>query len=130
MESSGKRRFPQFRHGRFPIPELACLELTLFDLFRQFDSANSDRGVVESFESEHRPNPLFDSPVVLFDEIVQVLARSHFYSARKFAGLFHFPHRAMRCRIGVQRDLVGVRVLPIALRRKVLAAVTSRFRLR
>src|SRR5262245_53068011 len=56
----------QFRHGRFPIPELACLELTLFDLFRQFDSTNRDRRVVESFESEHRPNPLFDSPMVLF----------------------------------------------------------------
>jgi hypothetical protein len=57
--------------------------------------------MVESFEPQHRPNPLFDSPVVLFDEIVQVLARSHFYSARKFAGLLHFPHCAMRCRIRV-----------------------------
>jgi hypothetical protein len=27
---------------------------------------------VESFESQHRPNPLFDSAVVLLDEIVQI----------------------------------------------------------
>jgi len=84
-ESSSKRRIPQLRHSRFPVPELPCLELTLLDLLRQLDSANSDCRVVESFESQHRPNPLFDAAVVLFHEIVQVLARSHFYSARKFA---------------------------------------------
>src|SRR5215831_17314119 len=79
-ESSSKRRIPQFRHSRFPIPELPCLELTLLDLLRQLDSANGDCRVVEAFESQHRPNPLFDLAVVLFDEIAQVLARSHFYS--------------------------------------------------
>jgi hypothetical protein len=89
--SSGKRRFPQFRHGRFPIPELACLEVTLFDLFRQFDSANRDRRVVESFESEHRPNSLFDSPMVRFDEIVQVLTRSHFLLVAKGRRSPSFP---------------------------------------
>jgi hypothetical protein len=37
-------------------------------------------------------------------EVVQVLARSDSHSCGKFAGLLHFPHRAMRCRISVQRD--------------------------
>ena len=41
-KSSGKRRIPQFRHSGFPIPELPRLELTLLDLLRQLDSANSD----------------------------------------------------------------------------------------
>src|SRR5215471_3998689 len=100
-ESSGKRRVPLFRHRRFPFPELACLELTLLDLLRQLDSADGDCRVVEAFESQHRPDPLFDSAVVLFDEIVQVLARSHFYSTRKFAGLLHLSHGAMRRRVGV-----------------------------
>jgi hypothetical protein len=72
---------------RFPIPELACVQLTLLIFSAKFDTANRDRRVVESFESEHRPNPLFDSPMVLFDEIVQVLARSNFSSSRKFAGV-------------------------------------------
>src|SRR5207248_6060678 len=63
------------------MPELACLELALLNLLRQLDSTNSDRRVVESFESEHRPNPLFHPTVILFDEIVQVLARSHSHSA-------------------------------------------------
>jgi hypothetical protein len=70
-----KRRIPQFRHSRFPGPELSGLELTLLDLLRQLDSANGDCRVVESFESQHRPNPLFDSAVVLFDEIVQIFGR-------------------------------------------------------
>src|SRR5438105_15956105 len=78
------------------MPELACLELALLNLLRQLDSTNSDRRVIESFESEHWPNPLFHPTVILFDEIVQVLARSHSHSARKFAGLLHFSHCAMR----------------------------------
>ena len=36
----GKRRVPQFRHRRVPIPELPCFELTLLDVLRQLVSAN------------------------------------------------------------------------------------------
>src|SRR5215472_4476249 len=79
--------------------------------------------------SQHRPNPLFDSAVVLFDEIAQVLARSHFYSTRKFP--VSFISRTARCDAAYASCviLVGVRRFFIALRRKILAAVTSRFRL-
>ena len=105
MGSSGERRTPQFRHARLATPELAGLELAFLDLLRQLDSTNDDCRVVESFEPEHRPSPLFDSPVVLFNEVVQVLAGSDSHSFGKFARLLHFPHRAMRCRIGVQGDL-------------------------
>jgi hypothetical protein len=76
MESSGERCTPQFRYTRFATPEPGDLELALLDLLRQLDSADGDRRVVESFEPEHRPDPLFDSPVVLFNEVVQVSARS------------------------------------------------------
>jgi hypothetical protein len=48
--------------------------VTLLDLVRQLDSADGDCRMVESFESQHQPDPLFDSAVVLLDEIVQVLA--------------------------------------------------------
>src|SRR5437868_13229897 len=105
--SSGKCSIPEFRRSPFPMPELACLELALLNLLRQLDSTNSDRRVVESFESEHWPNPLFHPTVILFDEIVQVLARSHAHSARKLAGVMHFSHCAMRRRIAGQRDLGG-----------------------
>src|SRR5215470_8636758 len=95
-------------------------------------SANSfplmaDCRVVESFESQHRTDPLFDSAVVLFDEIGSIallldvdVPRSPSSPALRDAT----PHKASRV------ILVGVRWFFIALRRKVLAAVTSRFRLR
>jgi hypothetical protein len=34
------------------------------------------------------------------------LARSDSHPLRKFASLLHFPHRAMRCRIGIQRVIL------------------------
>src|ERR1700693_2547104 len=78
MESSGERRTPQSPHAPLATPEPPGLELALLDLLRQLDSADGDRRVVESFEPEHRPNPLFHVPVGLFDEVVKVLARTDF----------------------------------------------------
>ena len=83
-------------------PSLPVLNWPFLDLLRQLDSANGDSRVFESFEPQHRSNSLFDSPVVLFNEVVQVLTRSDSHS---FGNRLHFPHRAMRCRIGIQRDL-------------------------
>jgi hypothetical protein len=110
---------------RFPnLPVLNWPFFALLDLLCQLDSTNSDRRVVESFEAEHRSNPLFHPPVVLFDEIVQVLARSHSHSSRQFAALLHFSHGAMRRRVGVQRDLAAcVRRFFIALAEKGLGSV-------
>jgi hypothetical protein len=70
--SSGERRIPLFRDRCCAIPELADFEMALIDLLRQLDSANGDRCVDESFEPQHRLDPLFHSPVVLFDQVVQV----------------------------------------------------------
>jgi hypothetical protein len=127
-----KRRAPRSTVPTWSLFEFrACgLELALFDLLRQLDSANGDGCVVESFEPEHRPNPLFDSAVVLFDEMVRVLARSDSHSFGEFARFLHFPHRAMRCGIGVQRYLRRFARFFIALRRKAFAAFTPRFALR
>src|SRR5580704_12182277 len=104
MGSSGERRTLQFRHARLAITELVSLELALLDLFRQFDSANGDRRVVESFEPQHRPSPLFDSPwscsMRLFrywlDRTITLLDSSP---------VSLISRTAMRCRMGVQRDL-------------------------
>ena len=40
-------------------PELARLELPLFDFSRQLDSADRDHRILESFEPQHQPSPLF-----------------------------------------------------------------------
>ena len=65
MGSRGERRTPQLRHACLAAAELASFELALLDILRQLDSTNGNRRVVESFEPEHRPDPQFDSPVVL-----------------------------------------------------------------
>src|SRR5260370_24285601 len=45
--------------------------------------------------------------MVLFDEIVQVLAGANLHWTRKFANLLQLSHRTMRGRAGVQSDLRG-----------------------
>src|ERR1700676_1368470 len=106
MGSSGECRVPQFRHRRIAPAEFARLELPLLDLLCQLDARDRYYRVIELLESQHRPDPLLHSPMVLFHQIVQVLAGSNLDATRKFAAFFHLPHRTMRSSIGVQRDLL------------------------
>src|SRR5215469_3902680 len=87
--------------------EFARLEWPLLDLLCQLDSGDRYHCIVESLESQHRPDSLLHSPMVLLHHMVQVLAGSNLDASRKFAVVLHLPHRTMRGRIGVQRDLRG-----------------------
>src|SRR5450432_167518 len=107
LASSCQCRVPQFRHRRIAPAEFARLELPLLDLLCQLDSRDRYDRVVESLESQHRPDSLLHSPMVLLHQVVQVLAGSNLDATRKFAVCLHLPHRTMRGRIGVQRDLRG-----------------------
>src|SRR6202171_2575909 len=101
--------------------------MPLLDLLCQLDSGDCYYRVVESLEAQHGPNSLLYPPMVLLHQIVQVLAGSNCDTTRKFAVCFHLPHRTVRSRIGVQRDLRGHASV---LHRTDLAAFTSRFWLR
>ena len=105
--SSCECRVPQFRHRRMASAEFARLELPLLDLLCPLDSRDRYHCVIESLESQHRPDSLLHSPMVLLHQIVQVLAGSNPDATRKFAVVLHLPHRTMRGRIGVQRDFRG-----------------------
>src|SRR5450432_294865 len=70
-------RVPQFRHRRIAPAEFARLELPLLDLLCQLDARDRYYRVIELLESQHRPDPLLHSPMVLFHQIVQVLAGSN-----------------------------------------------------
>ena len=50
------------------------IELSLPDLVYQLDVADCDCRIVELLESEHWIDPLLHSPVILFDQVVEVLA--------------------------------------------------------
>ena len=46
----------------------------IFDnLLHEFNAHENSSGVVESLESEHRLGVEFDAPVVLLDQIIQIL---------------------------------------------------------
>jgi hypothetical protein len=72
---------------------------------------------------------LCHAPVVLFDQVVQVLARSDQHSLREFACRLPFPDCAMRGNLGVQRDLRRFAPVLHCMAEKGLAAFTARFRL-
>jgi hypothetical protein len=47
------------------------------NLLRKLDAPDRDCCGVESFESEHRSNPVFDAAMILLHHIIQVLAGSY-----------------------------------------------------
>jgi hypothetical protein len=53
----------------------------LLNLLRKLNSGDRHSSTIESLESEHGTDPLFNPAMVLFDNIVQVFAGSDPYSA-------------------------------------------------
>jgi hypothetical protein len=56
------------------------------DLLRKLDAADRYRRGLKSLEPEHRPYPLFDSAMILLDNIVQVLTGAYSNSAQHGSG--------------------------------------------
>jgi hypothetical protein len=48
-------------------------ELSFANTAEQFDSSDGGCCAIKVFEAEHRSGPGFDTAVILFDQIVQVL---------------------------------------------------------
>jgi hypothetical protein len=77
-----KRRFWQLSHqhcipdrGRSLAfePQLTQGELILVDTTEQFDASDRDGGRCEVLEAEHGPGSALDAPVILFNQVVQIL---------------------------------------------------------
>ena len=67
--------------------ELADFELTFLDLLHEFDATDQHCGGSKAFQTQHRAQSLFDSPMVLFDHVVQIFVAPNSYSLRQLAGL-------------------------------------------
>src|SRR5215813_8581345 len=80
--SGGQNSRPDCRRGRRSARQLSDLELSLLDLFRQFDAADRDCRCIESLESQHRRNPLFHPTMILLHDIVQIFAGSDPHTTR------------------------------------------------
>jgi hypothetical protein len=77
VASGGQHSRPNVWSSSGSGRQLSRLELMFSNFLRQLDSANRYRGSLEWLEPEHRPYPLFDSAVVLLDNIVQVLTGAY-----------------------------------------------------
>ncbi|SAK90209.1 hypothetical protein AWB81_04800 [Caballeronia arationis] len=80
------------------------LELTFSDAMHQFDPSDRSYCIPEAFETEHRIDPGLDVAMVLLYQVVQLLRRSQHRLLRQQLVSLHFAHRAMRCRVAIQRD--------------------------
>ena len=77
-------------------------ELSLADAMHQFDAGDRNRCGREALEAQHRGNSLFHAPMVLLDQIVQVLRRPQLRLGGQQAIGFQLTHRAVRRGIAVQ----------------------------
>lgn len=76
---------------------------------RQLDAGEGSGGVTEPFEPEHHVHPLFDTVVVLLNQVVQVRRGVQYRSPGQQLISFHLTGRPVRCRVAVQRDRFGAR---------------------
>src|SRR5262249_24892729 len=93
--SGGQNSRPDCRRCRRSARQLSDLELSFFDLFRQFDAADRDCRRVESLEPQHRHNPLFYPAMILLHDIVQIFAGSDPHTTRHATLGFQFADGPM-----------------------------------
>src|SRR5215831_1133152 len=79
-------------------------KLPFLDLFHQLNTADRNCRHVESFESEHRSNPLLHAAMILLHHVVQVFTAPNPHAPAHTPGRFQFPNRPMSSRIPVESD--------------------------
>src|SRR4051794_25963487 len=103
-ELDGHHSGPDCEHGRRPVRQLSDLELFLPDFRCQFNSADRHRRRIEALEAQHRSDPLFYTAVILFDSVIEILARTDTHSFGDRPRSLQLPNGTMRGRICIQRD--------------------------
>src|SRR5882672_1410455 len=72
---------------------------------RQFHSGKRDRSIRERLEASHGRTPSLDRTVVLFDDVVEVLAGSSFHFAPDWMLSPQSPQRASARHMAIDGDL-------------------------
>jgi hypothetical protein len=70
----------------------------------QLDARYRNGRIAEAFEAEHCVDPGLDVAMILLNQIVQILRRSQCRVRGQKLVRLHFPHRAVRRSVTVQRD--------------------------
>jgi hypothetical protein len=60
-------------------PSFAHVKLFLLDLLCQLDATDYHRRRPQALQSQHRAQPLFDAPVILFDEVLARTSATRHY---------------------------------------------------
>ena len=88
------------------------VKLLFLDLVNQFDTREGDSRMDEVLEAQHRPHPLFDATMVLFNEVMEIFVRPPCELGWQYVFLVHLRHRCMRggaLRLGVGAAGAGTR---------------------
>src|SRR5262249_13794016 len=83
-----------------------CVELSFFDFACQLDSAQCYFRIPESLEPQHRITPLLHPPVILLNQVIQVLAGPNERLSGQYAFGLQFGDRLMRRLTAIERDLL------------------------
>jgi hypothetical protein len=99
---------PDLRHCRLASAKLADLELSLFDLLCQLDAADHHPRRSKAFQPQHRTKAVLHTPMVLLDQVVQILADSRSNTRLGSSPVsLKSPTRPVRGGIAVERDFCG-----------------------
>ena len=72
MQASRRERVTPYT-GWVGTEALGQPELPLNELLNHFDAGHDPLGVVEAFEPQHRRHVGLDAPMVLFDDVIQLV---------------------------------------------------------
>ena len=78
-------------------------ELSLANTMRQFDTGNRDGRVLERLEARHRGAASLDRPMILLDEVVQILVRPYHHVAPAWMFASQQPQRATTGNLTIER---------------------------
>jgi hypothetical protein len=124
--SGGENCCPDFRGGSWSPHQLSDFDRILFNLFRKLNAGDRHRCSIESLESKHRADPLFNPAMVLFDDIVQVFLNR--IRTRRGTVPVDLSSAIALCDAAYASSVTtcSVPLFSIALRKKRFAAATSR----
>jgi hypothetical protein len=88
----GEYRIPDCRDSLVLETETSQGELPISNSVEQFDSDNGASCAIKVLEDEHLPSLGFDSTVIMFDQIVQVIRRSQLGMPPSIVFLWHLSH--------------------------------------
>src|SRR5260370_19404267 len=101
---SPKYRVPDCMRSSALNAQTPQSELSLADAMHQLDAGNRGRRILEVLEACHHSDALLDAPMVLLNQVVQVLRRAQLRVSGQRAIGFQRAHRTVRCSVAVQCD--------------------------